>query len=530
MSRQAILIGLIAAFTVLSSCGEQIPTIPTSAGKAVVEGEPRSYIVWECGADEWVDADDATWTIFFHGQFRLYIEGTTVEISEYISPTTKMVYEAGEPGRPNFALYAHGSWCAATTELIGTEIPDIRIWRGDVDWLYRNDPQNSSYVLYENDLVYQIGRIEEDDAVGYIDFQSVHHRNNRPILEVGARAVWPVNVDQVKRDSIEVLGQVPADDRPYLLDVICQGAACPDFVQDIEQDTALQDQLVRNFQERQASQSPSEETVRNEVVPQEIVREVQGEEGPLPPIEDQGPTTTILYSIEDQGPTTTILYTNNVGFVSQEEPVTSEPRTSIEQQSYTTDNQQSHTAYRECMEGVTADSYTEQYMDGQSNCVRTHYADYEECMEEPRLSRFTCVHAYYDDNDRHSAPDEVKCGPMPDDVCHPNSTGVPTCIFSDGTSLGHGVWNCVVKHPCSIDREGTACEDRCNEPPSFVPWRGGGICRFDFGGESTNWTFCNEPHIRGHYRRDFQCPPCPDDPPAGSACDCDTYPTQLHCE
>ena len=300
MPRQAILMGLIAAFTVLSSCGEQIPTIPTSAGKAVVEGEPRSYIVWECGADEWVDPDDATYTIFFHGQFRLYFEGTTVEISEYISPTTKLVYEAGELGSSNFALYAHGSWCAATTELIGSDPPDIRIWRGDVNWMYRNDPQNSRYVLYENDLVYQIGRIEEDDAVGYIDFQSVHHRNNRPILEVGARAVWPVNVDQVKRDSIEVLGQVPADDRPYLLDVICQGAACPDFVQDIEQDTALQDQLVRNFQERQAPQSPSEGQP-----PQPPSQEVQGEDVPPP-------------SIEYQEPTTKILYTNNAEFVSQD--------------------------------------------------------------------------------------------------------------------------------------------------------------------------------------------------------------------
>ncbi len=285
MSKQAMLIGFIAAFTVLISCGDQIPTNPTSAGKITVEGEPISYIVWECGADEWMDAADSTWTIFFHGKFRLYIEGTTVEISEY-SPTSKLVYEAGDPGRPNFSLYAYGSRCMATTELIGTEIPDIRIWRGDVDWLYRDDPQNSRYVLYENDLVYQIARIGEKDAVGYIDFESIHNRNDpRPMLDEGAKAIWPVNVDQVKRDSLEASGQVPTDDRPYLLDVICQAEECFD----------LQFSTGETFlspPEEQDSQGSTRQTVRS----------VPGEQDP------QEPTTNTIFTTK-----------SSVEFVSQEE-------------------------------------------------------------------------------------------------------------------------------------------------------------------------------------------------------------------
>ena len=76
-------------------------------------------------------------------------------------------------------------------------------------------PNTAAMLSMKNDLVYHIANIEEDDAVGYIDFESFHHRNNpRPMLEVGSRAVWPVNVDVVKRDSLEVLHQVPADDRP----------------------------------------------------------------------------------------------------------------------------------------------------------------------------------------------------------------------------------------------------------------------------------------------------------------------------
>ena len=304
-----------------------------------------------------MDAADSTWTIFFHGQFRLYIEGTTVEISEYISSTSKLVYEAGDPGRPGFSLYAHGSWCAATTELIGTEIPDIRIWRGDVDWLYRNDPQNSRYALYENDLVYQIARIEEDDAVGYIDFHSVHHRNNRPILDVGAQAVWPVNVDMVKRDSLEVLGQVPADDRPYLLDVICQAAECPDFVQDIE----LYGQLARNFQEEEVLQSPTVKTVRSvqeEDVPQgstateEIVQGEQGTQGSTKATKDivqeeeetQGPKATkeIVQDVREEQvtpkPTTTIIYARSTPTVTEptKEFVTQEPEPLISARSHTT--------------------------------------------------------------------------------------------------------------------------------------------------------------------------------------------------
>ena len=191
MSRYAVLITLLAAFIALGSCGDQIPTMPTRAGK--VHTDDCHVIVWPCE-----EQDNPLFTIF-HGNMRFFVNGTSVEFTEYLSDDSKMVYPMHETesfGNRHRATFGFTeTQCGLWTSAIEDISLVTRIYEGEVDWNYRGDPQHSQYYVREDEENYKIAKVYEDSTLGYTDFWSFHGRLNKPPSIGGYQYYLPANLD-----------------------------------------------------------------------------------------------------------------------------------------------------------------------------------------------------------------------------------------------------------------------------------------------------------------------------------------------
>ena len=174
---------------------------------------------------------DSVWTIFY-GSKRFYTDGKRVHISEYLTPNSKRVYWASETAserykRASAGLVLSDNTCAIWSDLIDRDTSVVRIYRGEVKWIYRDYPDHSQYALVENEENCRIAYVR-DSLVVHRDFDHWIDRDPHPMALGDARAYYPFNFSQT---AIDTLLNVPRDDRPYLLDVVCAGDDCPELLQ-----------------------------------------------------------------------------------------------------------------------------------------------------------------------------------------------------------------------------------------------------------------------------------------------------------
>ena len=191
----------------------------------------RHYIHWTCGANEWSMSADSVWTVFY-GSKRFYTDGKRVQISEYLTPNSRRVYWAAETAseryqRAGAGLVLSDDTCALWSDLIDRDTSVVRIYRGEVKWHYRDYPDHSQYALVENEEYYRIAYVR-DSLVVHRDFDYWLDRDPHPTALGDARAYYPFNFSQT---AIDTMPNVPRDDRPYLLDVVCAGDDCPELLQ-----------------------------------------------------------------------------------------------------------------------------------------------------------------------------------------------------------------------------------------------------------------------------------------------------------
>ena len=228
-----MLFGMSVAWVACSTDYTVAPSGP-AAKMTTGDSSERYYIHWTCGADEWFMPADSVWTIFY-GSNRFYTDGQRVHISEYITLSSKRVYWAAETAnerykRAGVGLVLSDNTCAIWSDLIDQDTSVVRIYRGEVKWRYRAYPDHSQYALVENEEYYRIAYVR-DSLVVHRDFDYWFDRDPHPRDLGDARAYYPFNFSQT---AIDTMLDVPRDDRPYLLDVVCAGDDCPEFLQSTE--------------------------------------------------------------------------------------------------------------------------------------------------------------------------------------------------------------------------------------------------------------------------------------------------------
>ena len=216
---------------VACSIEHTVAPLRPAAKRTAGDSSEQHYIHWTCGANEWSLPADSVWTIFY-GSNRFYTDGQRVHISEYLTANTKRVYWAAETAseryqRASAGLMLSDDTCAMWSDLIDRDTSVVRIYRGEVKWRYRDYPKHSQYALVENGENYRIAYVR-DSLVVHRDFDYWFDRDPHPTALGDAQAYYPFNFSQT---AIDTMPNVPRDDRPYLLDVVCAGDDCPEFLQ-----------------------------------------------------------------------------------------------------------------------------------------------------------------------------------------------------------------------------------------------------------------------------------------------------------
>ena len=153
-------------------------------------------------------------------------------------------------GRVRSGFRSGDGACGIWSEAIDHDSSVVRIYKGDVNYLYRDTP-NARYALSESDVQYPIAFVQAEGSVRHRDFLSVQNRNEpRPaagLVEIGdnpKRAYYlPVNFSTAATDT---LTDIPADDRPYLDDSICSGDECPEWTEPICPSDEEEEVVVRD--------------------------------------------------------------------------------------------------------------------------------------------------------------------------------------------------------------------------------------------------------------------------------------------
>ena len=180
------------------------------------------------------------WTVFYGSDYRFQAHGNSILFSHYMESTQKKQYWASETmtrlGRVRSGFRSGDGTCGIWSEAIDNDSSVVRIYKGDVKYLYR-DTSSATYVLSEDDQQYPIAYVGEAGSVRHRNFLSVHNRNDpRPagLVEIGdnpTRAYYlPVNFSTA---ALDTLTDIPQDDRPYLEDSICSGDECPEWAEPI---------------------------------------------------------------------------------------------------------------------------------------------------------------------------------------------------------------------------------------------------------------------------------------------------------
>ena len=225
---------------VACSTEDTVAPLRPAAKRTTDDSSKRLYIHWTCGASEWSMPADSVWTIFY-GSNRFYTDGKRVHISEYLTPNSKRVYWAAETAseryqRASAGLVLSDNTCAMWSDLIDRDTSVVRIYRGEVKWRYRGYADHSQYVLVENGENYRIAYVR-DSLVVHRDFDYWFDRDPHPTALGDAQAYYPFNFSQT---AIDTMPNVPRDDRPYLLDVVCAGDDLPEFLQPTATRTPVQ--------------------------------------------------------------------------------------------------------------------------------------------------------------------------------------------------------------------------------------------------------------------------------------------------
>lgn len=205
---------LITAVLLFACAPEHHPLAPLDpAGKinpqTAVSPSERLFVVWDCGADQWATAQDSTWTIFYP-QSRFLIRSKGIRITEYLDDNRKAVYDAFSEtnliNRARAGLITHENYCALWSDIIDRDSVSVRLYQGEVFWKWRTLPLHAQYVQRIGDEETQVAQTR-DSLVVHPSFDTL-----------------PFNFNQ---DALDTLASVPQDDRPYLDNLICQGADCP---------------------------------------------------------------------------------------------------------------------------------------------------------------------------------------------------------------------------------------------------------------------------------------------------------------
>ena len=222
------------------SCTDQdnpiaLTSIP--AGKVYVGSDSGECLAisWPCDTEV-----DSVWTVFYGSDYRFQAHGERVLFSHYLDSNSKRQYWASETstrlGRVRSGFRSGDGACGIWSEAIDNDTSVVRIYRGDVNYLYRDTP-NARYTLLEDEEQYPIAYVEEDGSVRHRDFFSFHNRNQpRPDGLVAIRSTYyvggyylPVNFSAAALDTLTAL---PEDDRPYLDDSILDDSICSGDVRD----------------------------------------------------------------------------------------------------------------------------------------------------------------------------------------------------------------------------------------------------------------------------------------------------------
>ena len=223
------------------SCTDQnnpIALISTPAGKVHVDADADECLAisWSCDTEV-----DSVWTVFYGSDYRLQVHSERVLFSHYLDSNSKKQYWASETsarlGRVRSGFRSGDGTCGIWSEAIDNDTSVVRIYKGDVRYLYRDTP-SARYVLSADDERYPIAFVKEEGSVRHRDFLSLFNRNDpRPdsLIEIsstyrGGGYYLPVNFNDAALDTLTAL---PQDDRPYLDDSICAGDECPEWEEPI---------------------------------------------------------------------------------------------------------------------------------------------------------------------------------------------------------------------------------------------------------------------------------------------------------
>ena len=213
--------------------------ISIPAGKVHVDSDSDECLAisWACDTEV-----DSVWTVFYGSDYRFQVhDNERVLFSHYLDSNSKTQYWASETsthlGRVRSGFRSDDETCGIWSEAIDNDTSVVRIYKGDVKYLYRDSP-SARYVLSEDDEDYPVAFVQEEGAVRHRDFYSLFNRNEpRPDSLVTISNTYsvsayylPVNFSDAALDTLTIL---PQDDRPYLDDSICAGDECPEWEEPI---------------------------------------------------------------------------------------------------------------------------------------------------------------------------------------------------------------------------------------------------------------------------------------------------------
>ena len=211
---------VFAALCIWMACSiDELPFTPMGdpAAKRTVAEDSCFVIQWDCDPSMWMTEADSVYSIFYQN-YRFQARGSAVILTEYIDDSSKRVYEA----HPTLSVFkrnrARFQWsddeqCGLWSDAIRDTTVTTRVFKGDVQWMYRALPSYSQYAVKEDGVSYKIATVNADTTLRYVDFYGLHHRLNRPPSLDGKRYYLPINFS---KSALDTLLHIPDNDSLYI--------------------------------------------------------------------------------------------------------------------------------------------------------------------------------------------------------------------------------------------------------------------------------------------------------------------------